>query len=156
MQSLLWPEVSSLFTSNFGVAAQSSPCWTVKPYFEVFRKGYDHGIGHPLLFPCNVKAHNCLNNNGLNDLGHYSKWPKVADAVIEAFENNRLCFRPANPFLDTILPISLSGLSRAIWKEISQLLIIKSVRKHVRRCWELSHVFRRNPKQIPPDLVVKT
>jgi len=43
---------------------------------------------------------------------------------VKSFENNKLCFRPANPFLDTSLLISLSKLSKVIWKKISQLLII--------------------------------
>src|SRR6266446_1924684 len=38
----------------------------------------------PLLFLYDVKEHNYLNNNWFNDFGHYSEWPKVADAVIKA------------------------------------------------------------------------
>ena len=46
--------------------------------------GFDHGAGHPLLFLDNAKAPNCQKNNGFNDLGHYSEWPKVAGTVIQA------------------------------------------------------------------------
>ena len=48
------------------------------------RKGFDHGVGHPLLFLDDIKASNCRKNNWLNGLGNYSEWPKVADAVIKA------------------------------------------------------------------------
>jgi hypothetical protein len=46
--------------------------------------GLDHGVGHPLLLPCNAKAPNYRKNKALNGLATYSKWPKVADAVINA------------------------------------------------------------------------
>jgi len=46
--------------------------------------GFDHGAGHPLLFLDDAKAPNCQKNNGFNDLGNYSAWPKVAGAVIQA------------------------------------------------------------------------
>jgi len=46
--------------------------------------GFDHGAGHPLLLLGNTNAHNYRNNNMLNKFYHYSKWPKVADAVIKA------------------------------------------------------------------------
>jgi hypothetical protein len=46
--------------------------------------GFDHGVGHPLLFLCDEKAPNCRNNKCLKDLYRYSEWPKVADAVIKA------------------------------------------------------------------------
>src|SRR5712691_37302 len=46
--------------------------------------GFDHGVGHPLLLLYNAKAPNCRKNKALNGLGHYSEWPKVADAVIKA------------------------------------------------------------------------
>jgi hypothetical protein len=46
--------------------------------------GFDHGVGHPLLLLYDAKAPNCGKNNELKDLGHYSEWPKVADAVIKA------------------------------------------------------------------------
>ena len=46
--------------------------------------GFDHGIGHLLLLLCDAKAPNLRNNKAFKDLGHYSEWPKVADAVIEA------------------------------------------------------------------------
>jgi hypothetical protein len=45
--------------------------------------GFDHGAGHPLLFPDDEKAPNCRKNNGFMDLGNYSEWPKVAGAVIK-------------------------------------------------------------------------
>jgi hypothetical protein len=73
-------------------------CWAVHPPQRWARRararcpsqgagghdGFDHGVGHPLLFPCNVKAPNYQNNKVFNDLGNYSEWPKVAGAVIEA------------------------------------------------------------------------
>ncbi len=46
--------------------------------------GFDHGVGHPPLLLCNTKAPNYRNKKAFKDLGHYSEWPKVADAVIEA------------------------------------------------------------------------
>jgi hypothetical protein len=46
--------------------------------------GLDHGVGHPLLLLCHAKAPNYLKKKGFKDLPDYSKWPKVADAVIEA------------------------------------------------------------------------
>ena len=46
--------------------------------------GLDHGAGHPLLFLDDAKAPNCQKNNGFNDLGNHSAWPKVAGAVIQA------------------------------------------------------------------------
>src|SRR6266446_2319755 len=46
--------------------------------------GFDHGVGHPLLLLYDAKAPNCRKNKVLKGLGHYSEWPKVADAVIKA------------------------------------------------------------------------
>ncbi len=46
--------------------------------------GFDHGVGHPLLLLCGAKVSNYRKNKEFNDLGHYSEWPKVADAVIKA------------------------------------------------------------------------
>ena len=46
--------------------------------------GFDHGVGHPFLFLCDAKAPNYRKNKWFKDLGHYSEWPKVADAVIKA------------------------------------------------------------------------
>jgi hypothetical protein len=48
--------------------------------------GFDHGVGHPLLLLYNAKAPNCRKNKAFNGLGHYSEWPKVADAVIKAWK----------------------------------------------------------------------
>jgi hypothetical protein len=47
--------------------------------------GFDRGVGHPLLLLCNTKSPNYRNNKASKNLGNYSEWPKVADAVIEAF-----------------------------------------------------------------------
>jgi hypothetical protein len=38
----------------------------------------------PPLLLCNSKVTNYRNKKAFKDLGHYSEWPKVADAVIEA------------------------------------------------------------------------
>ena len=46
--------------------------------------GFDHGAGHPLLFLDDPKAPNYRKNKEFNGLGNYSKWPKVAGAVIKA------------------------------------------------------------------------
>jgi hypothetical protein len=46
--------------------------------------GFDHGVGHPLLFLCDAKVPNYRKNKGFNVLGPYAEWPKVADAVIKA------------------------------------------------------------------------
>ena len=53
--------------------------------------GFDHGAGHPRLFLDDAKAPNCQKNNGFNDLGNYSEWPKVAGAVIQAASAVRSC-----------------------------------------------------------------
>jgi len=47
--------------------------------------GFDHGVGHPLLLLHDAKAPNCRKNKAFKGLGHYSEWPKVADAVIKAY-----------------------------------------------------------------------
>jgi len=49
--------------------------------------GFDHGFGHPLLLLCHAKAPNYLKKKEFKDLPDYSKWPKVADAVIEASDS---------------------------------------------------------------------
>jgi hypothetical protein len=46
--------------------------------------GFDHSVGHPLLFLGDKKVPNCRNNNRFKELDNYSEWPKVADAVIKA------------------------------------------------------------------------
>ena len=46
--------------------------------------GFDHGVGHPLLILCPTKETNYRKNKALKELAHYSQWPNVADAVIEA------------------------------------------------------------------------
>ena len=38
----------------------------------------------PSLLLCNAKASNCWQNKAFKNLGHYSEWPKVADAELEA------------------------------------------------------------------------
>jgi Reverse transcriptase (RNA-dependent DNA polymerase)/Transposase IS200 like len=51
------------------------------------KDGLDHGVGHPLLLLCHAKAPNYLKKKEFKDLPDYSKWPKVADAVIEASDS---------------------------------------------------------------------
>jgi hypothetical protein len=53
-------------------------------------QGFDHGVGHPLLFLCDAKVPNYRKNKAFKGLGHYSEWPKVADAVIKAESNMSL------------------------------------------------------------------
>jgi hypothetical protein len=53
-------------------------------YKRATKCGFDHGVGHPLLILCPAKAPNYSNDKALKELDHYSKWLKVADAVIEA------------------------------------------------------------------------
>ena len=53
-------------------------------HFHTTLTGFDHGVGHPLLFLYNAKAPNYRKNKVFKGLGHYSEWPKVADAVIKA------------------------------------------------------------------------
>jgi hypothetical protein len=78
------------------MAPKGSICWEVGNYvkdgevypldiyfYDIF-KGFDHGVGHPLLLLCDAKAPNCRKNKTFKDIGHYSEWPKVADAVIKA------------------------------------------------------------------------
>ena len=43
----------------------------------------------PLLL-CNTKAPNCRNKKAFKDLCHYAEWPKVADAVIKAYNRYRI------------------------------------------------------------------
>jgi hypothetical protein len=50
--------------------------------------GFDHGVGHLLLLLYDAKAPNCRKNKAFKGLGHYSEWPKVADAVIKAAKWN--------------------------------------------------------------------
>jgi hypothetical protein len=50
-------------------------------------RGFDHGVGHPLLLLGDAKVPNCRKKKAFKDLGHYSEWPKVADAVIKAFHS---------------------------------------------------------------------
>jgi hypothetical protein len=45
--------------------------------------GFDHGVGLPFLLLGDAKAPNCRKNKVFKDVGHYSEWPKVADAVIK-------------------------------------------------------------------------
>jgi hypothetical protein len=52
--------------------------------------GLDHGVGHPLLLLCGAKVSNYRKNKEFNDLGHYSEWLKVADAVIKARQQRNL------------------------------------------------------------------
>src|SRR6266446_6627039 len=52
--------------------------------FKHRHSSFDHGVGHPLLLLCDAKAINLRNNKAFKVLDHYSEWPKVADAVIEA------------------------------------------------------------------------
>ena len=54
------------------------------PPFTHSALGLDHGVGHPLLLLCHAKAPNYLKKKGFKNLPDYSKWPKVADVVIEA------------------------------------------------------------------------
>jgi hypothetical protein len=53
--------------------------------------GFDHGVGHPLQLLCDAKVLKCRKNKAFKDLGDYSEWPHVADAVIKAknFIENR-------------------------------------------------------------------
>ena len=53
-------------------------------YKRATKCGFDHGVGHLLLILCPAKAPNYRNDKALKELDHYSKWLKVADAVIEA------------------------------------------------------------------------
>jgi hypothetical protein len=63
--------------------------------FSQARKGFDHGVGHPLLLLCDAKAPKCLKDKAFKDLDYYSEWPKVADAVIKAQESTHECDGPS-------------------------------------------------------------
>ena len=52
--------------------------------------GFDHGVGHSLLLLYDAKAPNGRNNKGFKNLGPYTEWPKVADAVIKAVKGSKL------------------------------------------------------------------
>src|SRR5215831_1743914 len=71
--------------ASYSCAAGGATLWSQGPS-EQSRAiaGLDHGAGHPLLPLCHAKAPNYLKKKGFKDLPDYSKWPKVADAVIEA------------------------------------------------------------------------
>src|SRR5438067_3382584 len=58
--------------------------------FKTTILGFDHGVGHPLLLLYDAKAPNCQKNKAFKELGHYSEWPKVADAVIQARSGKKL------------------------------------------------------------------
>jgi hypothetical protein len=74
--------------------------------------GFDHGVGHSFLILCPAKAPNYRKNKALNELANYSKWPKVADAVIEADQGTPL---PAAWARITSSPFSvLKALSRRL------------------------------------------
>jgi hypothetical protein len=62
----------------------STVMWPSPGHCMMSTTGFDHGAGHPLLFLDDAKPPNCQKNNGFNDLGNYSEWPKVAGAVIQA------------------------------------------------------------------------
>jgi len=65
----------------------SSGCYSVLNFTGAAfyrRLGFDHGVGHPHLLLSNAKVPNYRNNKAFKDLSHYSEWPEVADAVIEA------------------------------------------------------------------------
>ena len=67
-----------------GVDYRFTPKLVLGAAFTYQSAGFDHGVGHPLLLLYDAKAPNCGKNNEFKDLGHYSEWPKVADAVIKA------------------------------------------------------------------------
>jgi len=75
-----WPNivrrVHRLFSAKLSLDSVIMGC-LLQPHI-----GFDHGIGHPLLLLCHAKASNRRKNKAFKDLGHYSEWPKVADAVI--------------------------------------------------------------------------
>ena len=50
-------------------------------------RGFDHGVGHPLLLLYDAKALSGRKNKAFKGLGHYAEWPKVADAVIKALQS---------------------------------------------------------------------
>jgi hypothetical protein len=68
---------------------------------SIVTQGSDHGAGHPLLILCPAKAPNYRKHKALKELDHYSKWPKVADAVIEATEVYRKLDGIENRWLST-------------------------------------------------------
>jgi hypothetical protein len=68
--------------------------WTSHPIFLDFSPGFDHGVGHPLLLLYDAKAPNCRKNKAFKGLGHYSEWPKVANAMIKASHPIFLDFSP--------------------------------------------------------------
>jgi hypothetical protein len=46
--------------------------------------GLDYHVGHPRRLLCEGTLLQCCKHNVSKDLGEYSAWPQVADAVIEA------------------------------------------------------------------------
>src|SRR3989442_9391079 len=79
-----------IFLGNGCATASEKP-------FHLFLQGqggFDHGVGHPLLLLCGAKVSNYRKNKEFNDLGHYSEWPKVADAVIKAAQIEEILLDP--------------------------------------------------------------
>ena len=68
-----------------GLGKRQAPCNDPVADF-CLSAGFDHGVGHPLLLLGDAKAPNYRKNKAFKNLGHYSAWPKVADAVIEAHQ----------------------------------------------------------------------
>src|SRR5689334_3034766 len=73
-------------------------------HLHIKQNGFDHGAGHPLLFLDDTKAPNCQKNNGFNDVGNYSEWPKVAGAVIQA---SKIAMKRFDTYSFVTLPYSI-------------------------------------------------
>jgi hypothetical protein len=73
-----------IHNQNLRMAEVPAAQRTLEMIKTVTADGFDHGVGHLLLLLYDAKMPNYRKNKGLKDLGHYSEWPKVADAVIKA------------------------------------------------------------------------
>jgi hypothetical protein len=82
--------ISSGVPMDWGARRAAKPCQNIQTalFTEIYipPSGFDHGVGYPLLLPCNVQTPNYCNNKMFSDLDNYSGWPEVADAVIKAWE----------------------------------------------------------------------
>jgi hypothetical protein len=52
--------------------------------YTIRKTGLDHGVGHPSSLFSRPKTSKSQINMAFKDFGRHPKWPKVADAVIEA------------------------------------------------------------------------
>ena len=108
------------------------------PMSRITRFGFDHGVGHPLLFLCDANVPNYRKNKRFKDLGHYSEWPKVADAVIKApllidCMHSTTCFNPSRLPITAVEGHYPTNGRRSIVPSIASQRRLRSHRRCARR-----------------------